>query len=49
MSSISAVGMNHSYQDYGKFASGKKIQSAADAAVAAPAEEAAPVEETPAE
>ena len=32
MSSISAVGMNHSYQDYGKFASGKKIQSAADGA-----------------
>ena len=32
MSSISAVGMNHSYQDYGKFASGKKIQSVADGA-----------------
>lgn len=32
MSSISTVGMSHSYQDYGKFASGKKIQSVADGA-----------------
>lgn len=32
MSSISAVGMSHSYQDYGKFASGRKIQSASDGA-----------------
>lgn len=32
MSGISSVGFNNSYTDYGKFASGKKIQSAADGA-----------------
>lgn len=32
MSSIQRVGNNYSYSDYGKFASGKKIQTAADGA-----------------
>lgn len=33
MSGISSIGSSTSYMDYGRFASGKKIQSAADGAL----------------